>query len=111
VVATSQPPLITEQSGVSAAAGRCLPGMLDRVAAVRNLVSTSWQIADVAAGRLDLFWLHGSDPTNLLGSSLLAREAGASVTTCVGAPWTPTSDSFLAAPPGLAVAVLAAAEQ
>ncbi|MEC3981457.1 inositol monophosphatase family protein, partial [Amycolatopsis sp. H20-H5] len=49
VVATSQPPFIGEQPGASAAAGRTLPGVLDRVAAVRNLGPTSWQVADVAA--------------------------------------------------------------
>jgi myo-inositol-1(or 4)-monophosphatase len=64
---------------------------------------------DVASGRLDGFWEFGPDAGNLIGSSLIAREAGAIVCTASGDPWTPDADSFLAAPPGLsrqAVAIL-----
>ncbi|MFC4081305.1 inositol monophosphatase family protein [Amycolatopsis samaneae] len=101
VVATSQPPFVTRQREAAARAGRALPEMLGRVVAVRNLGPTSWQLADVASGRLDLFWQYGSDAANLLGAALVAREAGALVTTCAGTPWTSTSDSFLAAPAAL----------
>lgn len=111
VAATSQPPFVTRQPGVSAAAGRSLTAVLDEVAAVRNLGPTSWQVADVAAGRLDVFWQYGRDATNLVGAALIAREAGAVVTTADGAPWTPASPSFLAATPTLHPLALAALAQ
>ncbi|WP_370969225.1 inositol monophosphatase [Amycolatopsis sp. cg9] len=101
VAATSQPPFVAKQPGVAEAAGRSLTAVLEEVAAVRNLGPTSWQVADVAAGRLDLFWQFGRDATNLAGAALVAREAGAVVTTADGAPWTPSAGSFLAAAPGL----------
>ena len=68
---------------------------------MRNLGPTSWQVADVGAGRLDLFWQYGRDATNLAGAALIAREAGAVVTTAGGAPWTPSASSFLATAPAL----------
>ncbi|MEV6873681.1 inositol monophosphatase [Amycolatopsis sp. NPDC051128] len=111
--AAGQPPFVTKQPGVAEAAGRSLTAILGEVAAVRNLGPTSWQVADVAAGRLDLFWQYGRDATNLVGASLIAREAGAVVTTADGAPWTPSAGSFLAAAPGLhaaAVEILRQAE-
>ncbi|MEV6027721.1 inositol monophosphatase family protein [Streptomyces sp. NPDC052036] len=75
--------------------------MLPRVAAVRNLGPTSWQVADTAAGRLDAFWEFDRDDANLLPGALVAREAGALVTDAAGRPWSAGSDSFLVAPPGL----------
>ncbi|WP_439384194.1 inositol monophosphatase family protein [Amycolatopsis lexingtonensis] len=101
VAATSQPPFVMTQPGVAEAAGRSLTAVLREAAAVRNLGPTSWQVADVAAGRLDLFWQYGTDATNLAGAALIAREAGAVVTTAGGAAWTPSAGSFLAAAPAL----------
>ncbi|WP_254897089.1 inositol monophosphatase family protein [Amycolatopsis sp. Hca4] len=106
VAATSQPPFVTQQPGVAEAAGRSLTAVLGAVAAVRNLGPTSWQVADVAAGRLDFFWQYGRDATNLAGAALIAREAGAVVTTADGVPWTPSAGSFLAAAPALHPRVL-----
>ncbi|GAA2977889.1 inositol monophosphatase family protein [Actinokineospora diospyrosa] len=96
------------QPGANAAAGRALPGMLDALGAVRNLGPTSWQVADVAAGRLDLFWLFGRDAENLLGAALIAAEAGAVVSTADGSPWTAAAPDFLAAAPGLHAAAVGA---
>ncbi|MEV6639780.1 hypothetical protein [Amycolatopsis sp. NPDC051371] len=67
---------------------------------------------------MDLFWQYGTDATNLvgaalIGAALIAREAGAVVTTADGAPWTPSAGSFLAAAPALhekAVEILRQAE-
>ncbi|MFT7869805.1 MULTISPECIES: inositol monophosphatase family protein [Amycolatopsis] len=111
VAATSQPPFVTKQPGVAEAAGSSLTAVLGQVAAVRNLGPTSWQVADVAAGRLDFFWQYGTDATNLAGAALVAREAGAVVTTADGAPWTPSAGSFLAAAPALHALVLDALDQ
>lgn len=58
-------------------------------------------MADVASGRLDAFWQFGRDAANLLGASLVSREAGALVTDAQGRPWHADSTSFLAAPGGL----------
>lgn len=101
IAATSQPPFATKQPGVAEAAGRSLTALLGAVVAVRNLGPTSWQIADVGAGRLDLFWQYGRDAANLAGPALIAREAGAVVSTAGGAPWTPSAGSFLVAAPAL----------
>ncbi|MGV9367492.1 MULTISPECIES: inositol monophosphatase family protein [unclassified Amycolatopsis] len=111
VAATSQPPFIAKQPGVAEAAGASLTAVLPKVAAVRNLGPTSWQVADVAAGRLDFFWQYGTDATNLAGAALVARAAGAVVTTSGGAPWTPSDGSFVAAAPALHALVLDALAQ
>ncbi|MGT2526715.1 inositol monophosphatase family protein [Streptomyces nojiriensis] len=82
-------------------AGRSLSAVLPAVGAVRNLGPTSWQIADVAAGRLDAFWEYGRDDSNLLPGALLAREAGAEVTDPAGAYWRAGATGFVAAPAAL----------
>ncbi|MEV0067512.1 MULTISPECIES: inositol monophosphatase [unclassified Amycolatopsis] len=106
LVGTSQPPFITTQPNAAEQAGRSLSAVLPHVGAVRNLGPTSLQIADVAAGRMDGFWLYGRDAGNLLGASLIAREAGAVVTDADGTPWHPQATSFLAAPAQLHAALL-----
>ena len=98
VVATSQPPFAGKQPVAVAEAGRSLSAVAGQVGAVRNLGPTSWQIADVAAGRLDAFWQYGVDDANLVGPALLAREAGAKVTDADGCDWRAGSASFLVAP-------------
>ncbi len=100
-VAPSQPPFAAADPESVAAAGRSLSSVLMCAGAVRNLGPTSWQIADVAAGRLDAFWEYGLDDANLIGASLIAREAGATVTDANGVAWKPGARSFLAAPPQL----------
>jgi myo-inositol-1(or 4)-monophosphatase len=110
LMATSHPPFVARQPLAAARAGQAYAAMLPVTGAIRNLGPTSWQVADVASGRLDGFWEFGQDGGNLIGSSLVAREAGALVTTVAGDPWSPDADTFLVAPVGLhqqAVAVLA----
>ncbi|MCS4275935.1 myo-inositol-1(or 4)-monophosphatase [Mycetocola sp. BIGb0189] len=101
LVCTSQPPFAAQDPASVASAGSSLARVLGVAGAVRNLGPTSWQIADVAAGRLDGFWEYGDDRSNLLGSVLIAREAGAFVTDTAGEPWTPSSPSILVATPAL----------
>lgn len=113
LVGMGHPPFVARQPAAAAAAGRALGAVLPGVGAVRNLGPTSWQIADTAAGRLDAFWQFGTDPANLLGGALIAREAGAIVTDVSGRPWSARATSFLAAAPALhpgLLALLAAAE-
>jgi len=99
LVASSHPPFADTQPEAVQAAGRALAAVLPRVGAVRNLGPTSWQVADVAGGRIDAFWMFGRDPGNLLGASLIAREAGLPVTDADGREWTPRSRSVLVAAP------------
>ncbi len=97
LVATSHPPFVHTQPEAATAAGAALAAVLPHVGGIRNLGPTSWQIADVAGGRLDGFWLFGRDPGNLLAAALIAREAGLAVTDVHGNEWTARSDSFLVA--------------
>ncbi|MYS22944.1 inositol monophosphatase [Streptomyces sp. SID4948] len=106
MLANSAPPDIASRPAAAELSGRSQAAVLPHVGAVRNLGPTSWQIADVAAGRLDAFWQYGQDATNLLPGALIAREAGAAVTDAAGRPWTPASPSFLAAAPTLRAALL-----
>ena len=107
LVATNQPPTVADEPAAIAAAGRSLSALLPVVGAVRSFGPTSWQIADTAAGRIDAFWEFGRDETNLLPGALIAREAGALVTTADNRPWRAGDSSFLAAPPALHSQLLA----
>ncbi|MCF6425189.1 inositol monophosphatase family protein [Amycolatopsis tucumanensis] len=99
LVTTSQPPFPGAEA--AALAGRSLGDVLPAVGAVRNLGPTSWQVAEVASGRIDAFWEFGHDDANLAGAALVASEAGATVTDTGGAGWRPGAPSFLAAAPAL----------
>jgi myo-inositol-1(or 4)-monophosphatase len=101
IVATSQPPFVGHQPEAIAGAARALGILLPVTGAIRNLGPTSWQVADVASGRLDAFWEYGRDGTNLVAGSLVALEAGVVVTDAEGRPWHAGSASFIAAPPAL----------
>ena len=101
LLATSQPPFVAKAPGDVERASRSLRDVLLLAGAVRNFGPTSWQIADVASGRIDAFWQYGVDDGNLLGASLVAREAGAIVTDVTGARWRAGARSILVAAPGL----------
>ena len=101
LVATSHPPFVGNQPDAVAGAARAMSILLPATGAIRNLGPTSWQVADVAAGRLDAFWEYGRDATNLIAGALVASEAGAVVTDTEGRPWHPGATSFVAAPAAL----------
>jgi len=101
LVATSQPPFVAKEPEDVERASRSLGEVLVVAGAVRNFGPTSWQITDVASGRIDAFWQYGVDDGNLLGASLVAQEAGAIVTDVRGAPWRSGARSILVAAPGL----------
>ena len=109
--ATSQPPFALRDPEAVRRSGASLASVLLVAGAVRNLGPTSWQVADVASGRLDGFWEFGVDDGNLLGAALIAREAGAIVTDRHGRPWAAGADSIIVAPPQLHAALLAAVTQ
>lgn len=111
LLATSAPPGVGKDADALRRAGRSLSAALAVAGAVRNLGPTSWQIAEVAGGRIDAFWQYGSDAPNLIGASLIAAEAGAVVSDGLGAPWTPASECFVAASPSLHAPLLDALKQ
>jgi myo-inositol-1(or 4)-monophosphatase len=98
LISTSQPPFVGDQPDAVTATARANSVLLPRIGVLRNLGPTSWQIADVASGRIDAFWEYGQDAANLLAGALLVGEAGGSVSDAEGNPWVPSSDSFIAGP-------------
>jgi myo-inositol-1(or 4)-monophosphatase len=101
LVAGSHPPFVASQPLAVADTARATARLLPAVGVLRNLGPTSWQVADVASGRIDAFVEHGTDAGNLLAASLVATEAGVTVTDVAGNPWHAGSTSFLAAPAAL----------
>lgn len=111
ILASSQPPFAYRYPQALDQAGQSLSAMLEHAIAVRNLGPTALQMAYVACGRLDGFWVYGPDGYNCTGPALLVREAGGLVTTAEGAPYELTSHSLLAAPAGVHATMLATLQQ
>lgn len=110
----------TSLDGALAGTGQAQPGqgpeMADRVGAsysamakealyVRISVPVTHQLAQVAAGRMDLHWQYDNVRSHASGV-LLVQEAGGVVTDLDGEPWTVTSSEYVAAAPGLHAAAL-----
>ena len=87
---------------------RSADALLDAALLVSLSVPTRLELVDVAAGRLDAFWQHGRVRAGLIGGALLVREAGGLVTDLSGSHWSAASPDFLASPPALQSAILAA---
>lgn len=73
--------------------------MLSSALLVRMVVPATFQLVEVAAGRLDGFWQHSNVRSGLAAGALLVSEAGGVVTELNGAPWTVASQDFLASAP------------
>ena len=82
--------------------GTLITDLLENFGIVRNYGPHGLQLAQVGAGRLDLFCQQGLDTYNWLAGILLAREAGADILTLAGQPWQWGDDSLLVAAPGVA---------
>jgi len=110
----------TSLDGALAGTGQAQPGqgpeMADRVGAaysamskhalyVRISVPVTHQLAQVAAGRMDLHWQYDNVRAHASGV-LLVQEAGGVVTDLDGKPWELTSREYLASTPGLHAAAL-----
>ena len=95
-----------EPKAIRSAMIRSADRLLDAALLVRLSVPSMLELIDVAAGRLDAFWQHGSVRTGLIGGALLVREAGGTVTDLVGRRWTAASPDFLAAPAVLQPAII-----
>jgi myo-inositol-1(or 4)-monophosphatase len=79
--------------------------MMQRALYVRVSVPVGHQLAQVAAGRMDLHWQFDNVRSHI-GPLLLVQEAGGTVTGLDGKPWDISSAGYLAAAPGLHGAAL-----
>ncbi|WP_305787223.1 inositol monophosphatase family protein [Symbioplanes lichenis] len=86
--------------------GAAVAAMMQEALYVRASVPVSHQLAQVAAGRMDLHWQFDNLRSHI-APVLLAQEAGATVTDLDGRPWEIASTGYLAAAPGLHAAALA----
>jgi myo-inositol-1(or 4)-monophosphatase len=111
----------TSLDGALAGTGQAQPGqgpeMAERVGAsytamakealyVRISVPVTHQLAQVAAGRMELHWQHDNVRAHASGV-LLVQEAGGVVTDLNGKEWELTTREYLAAAPGVHAAALA----
>ncbi|WP_370963761.1 inositol monophosphatase [Amycolatopsis sp. cg9] len=86
--------------------GKSFTAMSEAALYVRISVPVGHQLAQVAAGRMDLHWQLDNVRSHAAGV-LLVQEAGGVVTDLDGKPWDLTSESYLAAAPGVHAAALA----
>ncbi|MGW4814347.1 inositol monophosphatase family protein [Kitasatospora cineracea] len=100
LVATSQA-RPDEDEKVVRRIGSSITAMLSDALVVRVAVPATLHLLNVAAGRLDAFWQFAGARADLLPGALLVTEAGGRITDTQGRPWTPQSESFLAAAPGV----------
>ncbi|MFJ3205615.1 inositol monophosphatase family protein [Streptomyces sp. NPDC086989] len=100
IVATSQA-RPDENDDVVRRIGSSITAMLFDALVVRTSVPATLHLANVAAGRLDAFWQFAGARADLLPGALLVTEAGGRISDAQGRPWSPHSESFLAAAPGV----------
>ncbi|MEU7259208.1 inositol monophosphatase family protein [Streptomyces rimosus] len=100
LVATSQA-RPDEDEKVVQRIGSSITAMLFDALVVRTSVPATLHLLNVAAGRIDAFWQFAGARADLLPGALLVAEAGGRISDAEGRPWTPLSESFLAAAPGV----------
>ncbi|MGW2703932.1 3'(2'),5'-bisphosphate nucleotidase CysQ [Streptomyces sp. NPDC001340] len=100
IVATSQA-RPDEDEKVVRRVGSSITAMLLDALVVRTAVPATLHLLNVAAGRIDAFWQFAGARADLLPGALLVTEAGGRISDAEGRPWTPKSESFLAAAPGV----------
>lgn len=100
LVATSQA-RPDEDEAVVRRVGSSITEMLIDALVVRTSVPATLHLLNVAAGRIDAFWQFAGARADLLPGALLVAEAGGRISDAEGRPWTPQSESFLAAAPGV----------
>ncbi|CAM5708604.1 3'(2'),5'-bisphosphate nucleotidase CysQ OS=Streptomyces tendae OX=1932 GN=GUR47_24250 PE=4 SV=1 [Streptomyces tendae] len=96
-----------EDASIVRRIGSSVTAMLLDSLVVRTSVPATLHLASVAAGRVDAFWQFAGARADLLPGALLVSEAGGRITDAEGRAWTPESDSFLAAAPGVHAAAVA----
>ncbi|MEU6540157.1 inositol monophosphatase family protein [Streptomyces sp. NPDC047000] len=107
LVATSQA-RPDEDAAVVRRVGSSVTAMLLDALVVRTSVPATLHLLNVAAGRIDAFWQFAGARADLLPGALLVAEAGGRISDVQGRPWTPESESLLAAAPGVHAGAVAA---
>jgi myo-inositol-1(or 4)-monophosphatase len=97
----NHPSITDENRYISERVGKSVEKLLSRFGAVRNYGPLGLQIASVGAGRIDVFYQEGLDTYNWLPGLLIAKEAGAELSTGDGRPWNWGEDSVFVAAPGV----------
>ncbi|MER7673229.1 3'(2'),5'-bisphosphate nucleotidase CysQ [Kitasatospora sp. NPDC096128] len=100
IVATSQA-RPDEDETIVRRVGSSITAMLRDALVVRTAVPATLHLVNVAAGKADAFWQFAGARADLLPGALLVTEAGGRISDAQGRPWTPQSNSFLAAAPGI----------
>ncbi|MFE0387175.1 inositol monophosphatase family protein [Streptomyces bungoensis] len=100
IVATSQA-RPDEDEKVVRRVGSSITAMLFDALVVRTAVPATLHLTNVAAGRIDAFWQFAGARADLLPGALLVTEAGGQISDAEGRPWTPQSESLVAAAPGI----------
>ncbi|MFE9809353.1 inositol monophosphatase family protein [Streptomyces sp. NPDC005548] len=106
LVATSQA-RPDEDEAITRRIGSSITAMLIDALVVRTSVPATLHLLNVAAGRIDAFWQFAGARADLLPGALLVAEAGGRISDAEGRPWTPASESLLAAAPGVHSATVA----
>ena len=75
---------------------KIFPKLVKKASLMRQFGSASWEICQVASGKLDGFFLPHVSPWDVAGGALLVKEAGGKVTNFQGKPWTLEDKSFVA---------------
>lgn len=86
--------------------GAAYAALSERVLLVRNTIPTTFPLLGVAGGHYDAFWQYDPDLPGTAVGTLIAGEAGATVTDLDGAPWQVNADAVLVATPRLHAPVL-----
>lgn len=97
-----------EGPAVHAAIGASVQAMLGAALLVRMAVPATFEIVEVAGGRMDAFWQYTQVRSGLAAGVLLVAEAGGMVTDTRGRPWHFASEDILLAAPGVHAAAVAA---
>jgi myo-inositol-1(or 4)-monophosphatase len=80
--------------------------ILKKVSAVRRLGSASYDLCCVADGTFDAFWEYGLESWDMAAAALIAKEAGAHLSTTSGKDWNVKSDSIFVSNQALANQIL-----
>ncbi|MDN3654210.1 inositol monophosphatase family protein [Ferruginibacter paludis] len=91
----NHPPLQNSVDGLNEKTGALIVRLLNEYGAVRNYGPCGLQIANVGAGRIDLFCQEGLDTYNWIAGILIAKEAGAAVLNINGDAWQWGDNSLL----------------
>lgn len=96
-----------EGPAVHEAISASVQAMLNVALLVRLAVPATFEIAEVASGRMDAFWQYTQVRSGLAAGALLVTEAGGVVTDTQGRPWDFASEDILLAAPGVHAAAVA----